>query len=90
MSLRNSTNWRRRRSKSVAVRLHGRNRETWEKKGLTAAERFNYLYSGDELTSFVDPVRELATHASQVHVLFNNCYRDNAQRNAAELSRLIG
>lgn len=27
----------------AVVRLHGRNRETWVKKGLTAAERFNYL-----------------------------------------------
>jgi len=28
------------------VRFHGRNKETWEKKGLvSAAERFNYLYS---------------------------------------------
>jgi uncharacterized protein YecE (DUF72 family) len=27
------------------VRLHGRNRATWAKKGISAAERFNYLYS---------------------------------------------
>ena len=73
----------------VAVRLHGRNRATWEKKGLTAAERFNYLYTADELKEFVDPVRKLAAHAQRVHVLFNNCYRNNAQQNAAELQRLI-
>ena len=27
------------------VRFHGRNAETWEKKGITPAERFRYLYS---------------------------------------------
>jgi uncharacterized protein YecE (DUF72 family) len=73
----------------AAVRLHGRNRATWEKKGLTAAERFNYLYADDELKEFVGPVHKLAARARQVHVLFNNCYRHNAQRNAAELQRLI-
>jgi uncharacterized protein YecE (DUF72 family) len=73
----------------AAVRLHGRNRATWEKKGLTAAERFNYLYSDEELKEFVGPVRTLAAHARRVHVLFNNCYGNNAQRNATELQRLI-
>jgi uncharacterized protein YecE (DUF72 family) len=73
----------------AAVRLHGRNRATWERKGITAAERFNYLYSDDELKEFVDPVRKLAARARQVHVLFNNCYRNNAQRNAAALQSLF-
>lgn len=76
---------------NVAVlRLHGRNRQTWEKKNLaTAAERFNYLYSKDELEEFADPVQHLAESAKEVHVLFNNCYRDHAQRNAADLARLL-
>src|SRR5437763_344315 len=44
----------------ASVRLHGRNGETWEKKGLkTSAERFNYLYSGDELRELAGPVREI-------------------------------
>jgi len=30
--------------------LHGRNAETWDKKGLkSASERFNYKYTRDEL-----------------------------------------
>ncbi|MDO8671259.1 MAG: DUF72 domain-containing protein, partial [Dehalococcoidia bacterium] len=29
------------------VRFHGRNADTWEKKGLTTAERFNWNYSVD-------------------------------------------
>ena len=35
------------------VRFHGRNIENWEKKGLTAVERFNYLYSEAELAEWV-------------------------------------
>jgi uncharacterized protein YecE (DUF72 family) len=73
----------------AVVRLHGHNAETWEKPGLTAAERFRYLYSEDELQGWVGPVRALAEKAEQVHVLMNNCYRDYAVRNARQLAALL-
>jgi uncharacterized protein YecE (DUF72 family) len=72
------------------VRLHGRNRETWAKKGLaSAAERFDYLYSAKELEALAPPVRELASRVREVHVLFNNCHGDKAQRNAAQFRELL-
>lgn len=74
----------------AVLRLHGRNRETWAKKGLSsAAERFDYLYSARELRALAQPVTDLASRARQVHVLFNNCRADNAQRNAAQLRALL-
>jgi uncharacterized protein YecE (DUF72 family) len=74
----------------AVVRLHGRNRETWEKKGLaTAAERFDYRYSSAEMKSLAGPIAELGGRAGTVHVLFNNCYRDHAQANAAELAGML-
>jgi uncharacterized protein YecE (DUF72 family) len=73
------------------VRLHGRNRGTWDKKGLsTAAERFDYRYSTAEMKSLAKPIAELAGKAGTVHVLFNNCHRDHAQANAAELATMLG
>jgi uncharacterized protein YecE (DUF72 family) len=72
------------------VRLHGHNRETWAKKNLaSAAERFNYLYSADELEALAPPVTALAAGARRVHVLFNNCHGDKAQRNAAQFRDLF-
>jgi uncharacterized protein YecE (DUF72 family) len=72
------------------VRLHGRNAETWEKKGLaSAAERFNYLYSDEELGEFADPVRELKRRAKEVHATFNNNYEDYPQRNGVEFASLL-
>lgn len=72
------------------LRLHGRNRETWARKGLaSAAERFNYLYSAAELKTLARPVQDLASRARQVHVLFNNCHGDKAQRNAAQFRQLL-
>jgi uncharacterized protein YecE (DUF72 family) len=74
----------------AVVRLHGRNRETWDQKGLSsAAERFNYLYSEDELTELAEPIRGLAAKAEQVHVLFNNNFTDYPQRNARQLRALL-
>jgi len=82
--------WEVTRPDLAIVRLHGRNRDTWEKKGLaTAAERFDYRYSSAEMKALAAPVAELGRRAGTVHVLFNNCYRDHAQANAAELAAML-
>jgi uncharacterized protein YecE (DUF72 family) len=54
------------------VRFHGRNAETWNKRGGSAAERFDYLYSDEELREWVKPLRELAGEAEQAFAFFNN------------------
>lgn len=72
------------------LRLHGRNAQTWEMKGLTSsAQRFNYLYSQEELAELVPTVRRLAGEARQTHVIFNNCYHDYAPRNARQMAELL-
>jgi uncharacterized protein YecE (DUF72 family) len=59
-------------SPTAYVRLHGRNLATWNKRGGSAAERFDYLYSGEELAEWVEPLRELAGQAEQAYAFFNN------------------
>jgi uncharacterized protein YecE (DUF72 family) len=59
-------------SPTAYVRFHGRNAETWNKRGGSAAERFDYLYSDDELKEWVGPLRELAGQAEQAYAFFNN------------------
>jgi uncharacterized protein YecE (DUF72 family) len=59
-------------SPTAYVRLHGRNAATWNKRGGSAAERFDYLYSDDELREWVEPLRELAEEAEQAYAFFNN------------------
>ena len=72
-------------------RLHGRNAETWEKKGLTASsERFDYEYQEHELREFIQPVRRLAQQAQHIHVLFNNNLRDQGIRGARLFGALLG
>ena len=54
------------------VRFHGRNAKTWNKRTGSAAERFDYLYSEDELREWVPQLRELASDAKTVYAMFNN------------------
>ena len=65
-------------SPTLYVRFHGRNASTWNVRGRSAAERFDYLYSEDELREWVGPVRELAGEAEQAFAMFNNNGRSPA------------
>jgi uncharacterized protein YecE (DUF72 family) len=73
----------------AVVRFHGHNRENWEKRNITPAERFRYLYSEEELAEWAPKVEGLAEQARETHVLFNNCYRDYAPKNARQFADLI-
>jgi uncharacterized protein YecE (DUF72 family) len=59
-------------SKTGYVRFHGRNAETWNTRTGSAAERFDYLYSEDELREWVEPLSELAGKGEAVYAMFNN------------------
>jgi len=72
------------------VRFHGRNSETWEKKGIGPAERFNYLYAEEELRPWASKIGELAKQTAQMHVLFNNCHQDKAVVNARQVCFMLG
>jgi uncharacterized protein YecE (DUF72 family) len=59
-------------SRMAYVRFHGRNADTWNKRGGSASERFDYLYSEEELAEWVGPLRELSEQAEQAYAFFNN------------------
>jgi uncharacterized protein YecE (DUF72 family) len=72
------------------VRLHGRNAETWEKKGLTASsDRFNYDYSDAELREIAGKIKDRATGVPVVQAVLNNNYQDQGQRNARTLAGFL-
>nr|WP_281374084.1 DUF72 domain-containing protein [Aromatoleum toluvorans] len=72
------------------VRFHGRNTDTWDKKGLSSSgERFNYLYATAELSDLAEKVRGLGRKAKSVHAVFNNNFGDYAQRNAAQFRQMM-
>lgn len=72
------------------VRLHGRNHETWNIKGArSAAERFNYDYPTQELVDIAAKVERLAPETFTTHVIMNNNWEDQGQRNAATLIQVL-
>jgi uncharacterized protein YecE (DUF72 family) len=80
------------------VRFHGRNAATWNIRGKSAAERFDYLYSEEELAEWANTLRELAKGAKQAFAFFNNNGRSpdgsggwiaQAPVNALMLKRLL-
>jgi uncharacterized protein YecE (DUF72 family) len=59
------------------VRFHGRNAATWNRRGGSAAERFDYMYSEDELRGWVEPLRDLSNGAEEAYAFFNNNNQTN-------------
>jgi uncharacterized protein YecE (DUF72 family) len=71
------------------VRFHGRNAKTWNIKAEKSSERFNWMYSPEELAEWVDDLGRLADEADEVYALFNNNRDDFAPRSAMLLRGLL-
>jgi uncharacterized protein YecE (DUF72 family) len=75
------------------VRFHGRNRATWYGKGLTSSrQRYDYLYSADELKPWAERIERIAEKltGSEVHVVTNNNASNYSIVNALDLQQLLG
>jgi uncharacterized protein YecE (DUF72 family) len=59
------------------VRFHGRNSGTWNARGGSAAQRFDYLYGEEELREWVPPLRRLSEEAEEAYAFFNNNNQTN-------------
>jgi uncharacterized protein YecE (DUF72 family) len=71
------------------VRFHGRNVKTWNIRSERSSDRFDWLYSADELAEWVPKLGELAESADEVYALFNNNRDDYAPRSAATFRGLL-
>lgn len=70
------------------VRLHGRNYEKWFAHTETW-ERYNYLYSNEELKPWVERIDSMARERD-TYVITNNHFRGQAVVNAGELKEALG
>jgi uncharacterized protein YecE (DUF72 family) len=73
------------------IRLHGRRYDTWfsDDEDVPSFERYNYLYSSDELRPWADRVEELSAAARDVYVITNNHYQGKGVVNALELISML-
>jgi len=70
------------------VRLHGRNAKAWFRKDATVAEKYDYLYSREELRMWEDAIREM--EAEKTFVILNNHFQGKGIANAFMLLKALG
>jgi uncharacterized protein YecE (DUF72 family) len=72
-------------------RLHGRRYDTWfsDDPGIPQHERYNYLYSAQELDPWSRRIAEVASSVRETYVVTNNHYLGKAVVNALELIHLL-
>ena len=80
-------------------RFHGRNAGKWFGPDTSNEQRYNYLYSDEELTPWVDRIRqageklastrEVDAAARGVYVILNNHFRGQAVANAIQLQMAL-
>jgi uncharacterized protein YecE (DUF72 family) len=75
------------------IRFHGRNYDIWfreESEDDYRLNRYDYLYTEDQLIRWKPRIEELASNASEVRVYFNNHGRAKAVKNALYMMDLLG
>ena len=71
------------------VRLHGRNYKDWFRKDAGRDDRYNYLYSKNELEEWVERIKQLGRQSGRIYVITNNHYRGQAMANALQIKNMI-
>src|SRR5438270_56614 len=70
------------------VRLHGRNYKEWFNSD-DRNDRYNYLYSENELGAWKEKIEAVAEKAQTTYVIANNHYEASAGANALELKSML-
>ncbi len=71
------------------VRLHGRNAANWFAENIESHERYDYLYSEEELAEWARRIERMMPQAHEIYVIANNHYRGQGVVNALELRALL-
>jgi len=71
------------------VRLHGRNYEDWFRANAAPHDRYNYLYSLDELDSWVNKIKKVSMQSEESYVVTNNHFRGKGVVNALEIKAML-
>ena len=71
------------------LRLHGRNSSAWFRAEAGRDERYDYLYSREELDALAAKARRIAGAHDETEVVTNNHFSGKAVANAIELSHLL-
>jgi uncharacterized protein YecE (DUF72 family) len=71
------------------IRLHGRNYQSWFTENKYVGERYDYLYSVEELDPWLDRIKAVEQAAEETYVITNNHYLGKAVVNALEITSVL-
>ncbi len=71
------------------VRLHGRNYHNWFRESAPRDDRYNYLYTLEELDPWITRIKEVAKQTHETYVVTNNHFRGQAVVNALEIKSTL-
>jgi uncharacterized protein YecE (DUF72 family) len=73
------------------ARLHGRRYDTWfsDAAAIPSHERYNYLYSTEELAPWAKRVQKVSERSREVFVITNNHYQGKGVVNALQLISIL-
>lgn len=71
------------------LRLHGRNSKAWFRRGAQRDEKYDYLYTDNEIGGVIERLKGIGRKAARVFVIANNHYRGKAPANALELKAAV-
>ena len=73
------------------IRLHGRRYDTWfsDDRAIPAHERYNYLYTSEELAPWITRVRNVAERSRDTFVVTNNHFQGKSVVNALQLISIL-
>lgn len=69
------------------VRFHSRDASKWFHGD--GKDRYDYLYTKEELAEWLPKVRKLASEAERTYIFFNNCHAGHAAVNATEFKQML-
>src|SRR5579863_604384 len=71
------------------VRFHGRNAAKWWRQERSSTERYDYLYTHDELVEWLPRIAEIGDRTDETYVFFNNHRNGQAAVNARQMMELL-
>jgi len=71
------------------VRLHGRNYGKWFSKTALSHERYDYLYTPDELEPWVERIKSIGRKTKDTYAMSNNHHVGKAITNGLEITALL-
>jgi uncharacterized protein YecE (DUF72 family) len=73
------------------IRLHGRRYDTWftDDTAVPAHERYNFLYTSEELAPWLTRIRKVTEHARDTFVVTNNHFQGKSVVNALQLISIL-